>query len=40
MEMSRVQVDRLLDPKNSSAMLQTLMRAAKAVGRELRLELV
>jgi antitoxin HicB len=40
METSRAQVDRLLDPKNSSATLETLMRAAKAVGRELRLELV
>jgi antitoxin HicB len=40
METSRAQVDRLLDPKNGSATLETLMRAAKAVGRELRLELV
>jgi len=40
METSRAQVDRLLDPKNSSATLETLMRAAKALGRELRLELV
>ncbi len=40
METSRAQVDRLLDPKNSSATLETPMRAAKAVGRELRLELV
>ncbi|MGA9599012.1 MAG: helix-turn-helix transcriptional regulator [Methylocystis sp.] len=40
METSRAQVDRLLDPKNSSATLETLMRAAKAVGRELRLKLV
>jgi len=40
METSRAQVDRLLDPKNSSATLETLMRAAKAVGRELRLELI
>ena len=40
METSRAQVDRLLDPKNSGATLETLMRAAKAVGRELRLELV
>ncbi|MFY9655872.1 MAG: hypothetical protein WAK01_04675 [Methylocystis sp.] len=39
METSRAQVDRLLDPKNSSATLETLMRAAKVVGRELRLEL-
>jgi antitoxin HicB len=40
MKTSRAQVDRLLDPKNGSATLETLMRAAKAVGRELRLELV
>ena len=40
METSRAQVDRLLDPKNKSATLETLMRAAKVVGRQLRLELV
>jgi len=40
MQSSRVQVDRLLDPKNSSATLETLMRAAKVLGRRLRLELV
>ena len=40
METSRAQVDRLLDPKNSGATLETLMRAAKVAGRELRLELV
>lgn len=40
MQTSRAQVDRLLDPANSGATLETLMRAAKAVGRELRLELV
>jgi antitoxin HicB len=40
METSRAQIDRLLDPKNSSATLETLMKAAKVVGRQLRLELV
>ncbi len=40
MNTSRAQIDRLLDPNNSGATLETLMRAAKAVGRELRLELV
>jgi antitoxin HicB len=40
MHTSRVQLDRLLDPKNGGTTLETLMRAAKAVGRELRLELV
>ena len=40
MHTSRAQLDRLLDPDNSGATLETLMRAAKVVGRELRLELV
>lgn len=40
MQTSRAQVDRLLDPNNSSATLETLMRAARIVGRRLRLELV
>jgi antitoxin HicB len=39
MQTSRAQVDRLLDPDNGSATLETLMRAARIVGRELRLEL-
>ena len=36
---SRAQLDRLLDPENGSVTLGTLVRAAAAVGRELRLEL-
>ena len=40
MQTSRAQLDRLLDPANGGATLETLMRAAKVVGRELRLELV
>jgi anti-sigma-K factor RskA len=36
---SRAQLDRLLDPKNGGVTLDTLQRAAKAVGRSLRLEL-
>jgi antitoxin HicB len=40
METSRAQVNRLLDPENGSSTLETLMRAARVVGRELRLELV
>jgi len=40
MHTSRAQLDRLLDPTNGGATLETLMRAAKVVGRELRLELV
>ncbi len=40
MKTSRAQLDRLLDPKNGSATIESLQRAAKIVGRELRLELV
>ena len=40
METNRSTVNRLLDPGNSSVTLGTLHRAATAVGRELRLELV
>jgi antitoxin HicB len=40
MNTSRAQLDRLLDPENGSVTLETLQRAAKAVGREIRLELV
>jgi antitoxin HicB len=40
MNTSRAQVDRLLDPDNGSATLESLLRAASVVGRELRLELV
>jgi antitoxin HicB len=40
MRTSRAQVDRLLDPENGSATLETLIRAARIVGRELRMELV
>lgn len=40
MRTSRAQVDRLLNPRNGSATLETLMRAARVLGRELRLELV
>jgi antitoxin HicB len=37
---SRSALDRLLDPDNDSVTLGTLRRAAAAVGREVRLELV
>ena len=37
---SRAQLDRLLDPANTSVQLATLMRAAEAVGRRLKVELV
>jgi antitoxin HicB len=40
MDTSRAQVDRLLDPDNGSATIESLLRAATIVGRELRLELV
>jgi antitoxin HicB len=40
MQTSRTQLDRLLDPKNESVTLATLTRAAHAVGRRLRMELV
>lgn len=40
MKTSRAQVDRLLDPDNGSATIETLQRAARVVGRELRLQLV
>jgi antitoxin HicB len=40
MKTSRAQLDRLLDPDNESVTLATLARAARAVGRQLRMELV
>jgi DNA-binding Xre family transcriptional regulator len=40
MRTSRAQLDRLLDPDNESVTLGTLTRAAHAVGRQLRMELV
>ena len=40
MRTSRRALDRLLDPKNTGVTLHTLQRAAVAVGRQLRLELV
>ena len=40
MHTSRAALDRLLDPHNASVTLQTLCRAARAVGRDLRIELV
>ena len=40
MKTSRAQVDRLLDPDNGSATIESLQRAARVVGRELRLQLI
>ena len=37
---SRSQLDRLLDPENDGVTLAVLARAAQAVGRSIRLELV
>ena len=40
MKTSRSQLDRLLDPDNTKIQLETLYKAAGAVGRKVRLELV
>jgi antitoxin HicB len=40
MKTSRAQVDRLLDPDNGSATIESLQRAARIVGRQLRLQLI
>lgn len=40
MNISRSQLDRLLDPKNDAVIVETLARAAHALGRNLKLELV
>jgi len=40
MKTSRSQISRLLDPKDGNVTLTTLQRAARMVGRSLRLELV
>lgn len=40
MNTSRSQLDRLLDPDNTKIQLDTLYKAAHAVGRDVRLELV
>jgi antitoxin HicB len=40
MRTSRAALDRLLAPGNASVTLQMLTRAARAIGRELRIELV
>jgi antitoxin HicB len=39
MKTSRAALDRLLDPENNAVTLQTLVRAAHAIGRGLRIEL-
>jgi DNA-binding Xre family transcriptional regulator len=40
MNTSRAALNRLLDPENEAVTLETLQRAAEAVGREVRLELI
>jgi antitoxin HicB len=40
MKTSRRQLDRLLDPKVENVTLATMAKAARAVGRELRIDLV
>ncbi|MCX6626187.1 MAG: Fis family transcriptional regulator [Candidatus Solibacter sp.] len=40
MQTSRRALDRLLDPKSTGVTLHTMQRAAVAIGRQLRLELV
>ncbi len=40
MNTSRSQLDRILDPNNDRVQLDTLSAAARAVGCELRIELV
>ena len=40
MHTSRAALDRLLDPENAAVTLATLRKAALAVGRDIRLELV
>ncbi len=39
MKTSRAQLDRLLDPTNPSVTLETIARAASAVGREIKIAL-
>jgi DNA-binding phage protein len=37
---SRAQLDRLLDPENATVQLDTIARAARAVGKRLRIDMV
>lgn len=40
MKTSRTQIDRVLDPENVAVSLETLSRAAQALGKRLKIELV
>lgn len=40
MQTSRAALDRLLDPENSAVTLKTMHKAAKVLGKQIRMELV
>ena len=40
MQTSRASLDRLLDPENSAVTLKTMHKAAKVLGKQIRMELV
>ncbi|MGH7000897.1 MAG: Fis family transcriptional regulator [Stellaceae bacterium] len=40
MRTSRSQLDRLLDPENAAVHLETITRAAKVIGKKLRLQMI
>jgi predicted XRE-type DNA-binding protein len=40
MKTSRAQLDRVLDPTSGNVTIETLQRAARAVGRKLKMELI
>ena len=40
LETSRAQLNRLLDPENTSITLHTMQRAAEVIGKKLKIELV
>lgn len=40
MDTSRSQLDRLLDPEKTGVSLEVMQRAASAIGRELRIDLI
>ena len=40
MQTSRASLDRLLDPENSSVTLKTMHKAARVLGKQIRMELV
>lgn len=40
MKTSRTQIDRILDPDNAAVQLDTMIKAARVLGRQVRIELV